>query len=158
MKMNLSIVNIETGESISKDIFHKSCAFKNPIFRPQVGEIIESDSGECYELVRSKWLAEEKKSSAHIIMYMKQVSSEIKKDVLLVHHVPFTSEPSRNLEYFVHYQDYIKRELPYIKHIFVSDKESGKLTIECIQPSDVPQELLEKCIALQKQYLESGKL
>ena len=32
MKMNLSIVNIETGESISKDIFNKSCAFKNPIF------------------------------------------------------------------------------------------------------------------------------
>lgn len=52
---------------------------------------------------------------------------------------------------------YIKRELPYINHVFVPDRESGKFTIECIQPSDVPQELLEKCISLQEEFMKPTK-
>ena len=143
-------------KKISRNIFSNCGAFKNPKFRPQPGEIIVSDENMWYEFIRFVWTYEEDNSQC-AIAYIKQISSEIKKDVLLVHHVPFISETSRNIELFAHYQNYIKCELPYIKHVFVPDRKSGKFAIECIHPSDAPQELLEKCIALQKQYLESGK-
>lgn len=150
----LKIKVIQSDETLHKSDFTKCKAFVDASMRPMRGEIVLSDDNRCFEIASICWLHEE---TYQTIQYnLIEVSPEYKRDIMLVHQVPMTfSNVHRNMEFFNQYRNHIEKSIPYIRHIFCALPHKDEFKVDCIYPTELSKELIDKIVKSQEEFMKT---